>query len=189
MRTRRGLRVVPRKKRSIYSTLNWQFLLVYTLTYKHNTSLKLRSPCANPDGPLKDGSHQAGSLSQWMCGCRPSCVSGWGRDLCVWHLFLYVLWTERPCVCMPVCWPWARLKQQTLLLLNDPENQCVRVRKCVCIWERERESTERNIRAAFKLLAFRETFSMSQGCGKLPTVTRRVNRFTFLSRCNVYNTV
>ncbi len=112
-------------------------------TCKHNTSLNPCGPCANPDGPLKDGSHQARSLSQWTCGCQPKCVSGWGRDLCVWHLFLYVLWTERPCVCMPVCWPWARLKQQTLLLLNDPENQCVRT--CMCVYEKERERVVREI--------------------------------------------
>lgn len=143
MRTQQGLRVVQRKKRSIYSTLNWQFLLVYTLTCKHNTSLNPCGPCANPDGPLKDGSHQARSLRQWTCGCQLKCVSGWGRDLCVWHLFLYVLWTERPCVCMPVCWPWARLKQQTLLLLNDPENQCVRT--CMCVYEKERERVVREI--------------------------------------------
>lgn len=166
---------------------------VHTLTHKHNTLLNPRSPCTNPDGPLKDGSHQARSLSQWTCGCRP----GWVAlvvegGTCVFGIcsFMFCEQTDLVFVCLCAdlelgwnsrhCCFWTTLKTSV----------CVRVSACVYVRkkERERESAKRNIRAAFMLLVFRETFSVSQGCGKLPTIRQRLNCFTSLSHCNIYNT-
>lgn len=133
--TRRGLWVVLRKKRSICATLP-------VSTHSHtNTSLNPRSPCTNPDGPLKDGNHQARSLSQWMCGCRP----GWlalvvEGGTCVFGIcsFMFCEQTDLVFVCLCAdlelgwnsrhCCFWTTLKTS------------VCVSACVYVRKKERES-------------------------------------------------